>query len=246
MRRLKCDSPLWMLSVTTLQPLRFYSCRCDRLDPRSSARCDSSLQGEKRRQEVRKHSRPACESRRGWTREAFRRSLAPRQPVERGVLLRRDGHRQRTAARARTRARCCASRPARSGGAIADRSRRCWRRSSARAARAGVDARLLPHLACRRGLERLVAPVERAGDRLPVARTRGALEEQHFAAAPYAPPPGPRPAACSSCFAVEVRQRAACAAGSTNTAKNGLPRPAQNSALERSTSISTPRSSRRG
>ena len=95
-------------------------------------------------------------------------------------------------------------------------------------------------------VERLVRPVERAGHRLPEAGPRGALEQQHLERPRYARRPAPRPAALAVTDAASpCRDRAARArCGSTNTAKNGRPRPAQNCAAEASTSTSTPSSSR--
>src|SRR5882672_9248312 len=110
----------------------------------------------------------------------------------------------------------------------------------------GVDAGLLQHFPRCSGLGRLVQTVERAGDRLPVVAPPGALEKEdlksrrvhhhehgvrqlrrHFAD-----------------FSLYRMGSASAPSASMNTAKNERPRPPQNSALEASTSRSTPRSSR--
>ena len=110
--------------------------------------------------------------------------LAPGQPPPGRVLARVQRHRRAVAARTgRTRARCCASRPAHSGAASAGR---CRRRSPA-ASRAGrcsacpaaVDAGFLDHLARRGVRERLVLVVLAAGHRLPEVGRIGAVDQQH-------------------------------------------------------------------
>jgi hypothetical protein len=115
-------------------------------------------------------------------REAFAGRLTPRQPGEGGVLLARERHRcalanlkgEQALAIVRD-ARCEAMAPLRKNlEGIGDVP---GRKAPARR----IDAGLFAHFARRGRGVRLAGQVERAGDRLPEARARGALEEQHLA-----------------------------------------------------------------
>src|SRR2546428_13030780 len=105
-----------------------------------------------------------------------------------------------------------------------------------------VDPGFFLHLARRRGLKRFFRPVERAGHRLPETRAQGALEQQDFELGgvdhhQHRDRQLELHASRNRSASMSTRS------GSMNTAKNGLPWSAQNSAAAMSTSISTPRSS---
>src|SRR6185436_10402625 len=105
-----------------------------------------------------------------------------------------------------------------------------------------LDARLLAHFASRGIGERLVHPIDRAGDRLPEARAGSALEKQHLQRGGmdhHQHRDRKLGSHASRNRSWSSRRRS----GSTKTAKKTLPFPAQNSVLESSASSSTPRSS---
>src|SRR5688572_24077445 len=106
----------------------------------------------------------------------------------------------------------------------------------------GVDTGFLPDFARRGRLERLLRPVEGAGDRLPEARPPGALEEQDLKVHRVNDHEH-RDRNLRGHFSLKSAASISERSGSMNTAKNGLPRPAQNSAAAISTSIRIPRSS---
>src|SRR5256885_16715577 len=102
-----------------------------------------------------------------------------------------------------------------------------------------VDPGLFPQFARRGGIDASVAAFQRSGHRLPESGTRRALDQQHLEIGGMhhhqhrfrqLEAHGPR----------NNSGRESLRAGSMNTAKNGLPRPARNSALEAKTAIRMP------
>ena len=104
------------------------------------------------------------------------------------------------------------------------------------------DAGLLPHFACRRAARAARPGLERSGDRLPVAGTQRAFEQQHFQLRGVHHHQH-RKRQLVLMLAVKVGQWQLRSPDRRTRAKKGLPRSAQYSALERSTSTRMPRSS---
>src|SRR5215204_5030508 len=104
-----------------------------------------------------------------------------------------------------------------------------------------VHASLFLEFACRRRLERLVEPVERAGHRLPEAGSRGTFQQQHLERCRmhHHEDRDRQLVGHASRYRSWISRRRC---GSTKTAKNGSPWDAWNSALDARISTSTPKS----
>src|ERR1700694_1426982 len=172
--------------------------------------------------------------------EASRRRLAPRQPRERSVLPRSERHRREPGQReAENMLRVVNHAGTEAMAPLLVDFEAIRDLPAQQPAVRHVDPGLFAHFARCGGFDDFVAVVERPGHRLPEAGARRTLEEQYFE--------------IGGMHDYQHRQRQLEAhdprksagreslrSGSMNTAKNGFPRPAQNSALEASTSIRMP------